>query len=271
MPEDTHHRSVVVSVDFVQLHTIKPLSYTKFAYQKGDFQSICTELDAVDWVSEFNSRTMEDAVSFLYNTVYNLRNTFVTAKTVTASRKYPLWYKRPLIKLLKEKAKFHKTFKTYGNSYDRDSFIILRERARTMENDMYNVYIKKIENSIKENPRAFWSYVKSKNQSNAYPSVMEFGGRSSDRGDEVSNMFGEYFHSTFLSDTPTDVQYDTVSPQCCTTSVDIGMVEVQEEEVLKLFKSLDINKSAGPDNVPPILIIKCARSLVLPLCLLYRR
>lgn len=178
VPEDPHHPCLSISAEFVQLHTIKPLSYTKFNYHDGDYHSICTELDAVDWYSELGCGTVDDAVSFIYKTIYSLRDTYITSKTVVPSRKYPLWYKRPLIKLLKEKAKFHKKFKTYGNLSDQNSFIILRDRARLMESEMYNDYIKNIENSIRMNPRAFWSYAKSKNQSNAYPSVMQYGTRS---------------------------------------------------------------------------------------------
>lgn len=49
------------------------------------------------------------------------------------------------------------------------------------------------------------------------------------------------------------------------------MIEVLEEEVLKLFESLSLNKSAGPDHVPAIIIVKGAKSLVNPLSLLYHR
>lgn len=138
VPEDPHHPCLSISAEFVQLHTIKPLSYTKFNYHDGDYHSICTELDAVDWYSELGCGTVDDAVSFIYKTIYSLRDTYITSKTVVPSRKYPLWYKRPLIKLLKEKAKFHKKFKTYGNLSDQNSFIILRDRARLMESEMYN-------------------------------------------------------------------------------------------------------------------------------------
>ncbi|KAL0881825.1 hypothetical protein ABMA27_001603 [Loxostege sticticalis] len=273
VPEDPHHRALTTIAEFVQLHTIKPRSFVRYFYHDGDFTSICSNLDAIDWHFEIGSRSIEDALSFLYNTIYTLRDRYVTSKLVTPSRKYPLWYKRPLIKMIREKAKYHNKYKKYGNSYDRDSFILLRDRVRIMEQSMYNTYIKNIENSIKKDPRAFWSYVKSKNNSNSYPAVLEYGTRSSDQGDEICNFFSEYFYSTFLDNRQASGQPTPSStyPSDCSSTADIGEIEVLERNVFNLLKTLDLNKSAGPDNIPAIFIVNCAKSLVVPLSLLYRR
>lgn len=269
--EDHHHPAVVTDVDFVQLHAIQPQSYIKYLYHDGNYDQICAKLDAVDWETELKAGSVDDALRFTYTTIYTLRDTFIPSKTIVPSRKYPLWYKRPLIKILREKAKYHKKFKTYGNSHDWDSFVILRERARSMEKEMYNLYISSVEKLIKSSPRAFWTYVKSKNSSNTYPSVMQYGVRSSDQGNEISNMFAEYFHSTFLHSSPDQVQPDDNISEQLLSCADIGMIEVLEEEVYRLIKTLDLNKSAGPDNVPAIFIIMCAKSLVCPLTILFRR
>lgn len=272
VPEDPHHRSLVATAEFVQLHNIKPHPYTRYLYNNGDYNAICKNLDAIDWRSELDCKNIEDAVSFFYKTICDLRDTYVSSKLVTPLRKYPFWYKRPLIKLLKEKAKYHKKYKTYGNSYDLDSFILLRQRGRLLEDEMYKCYISNIESCIKENPRAFWSFIKSKNQSNSYPSVLHYGNRSSDQGDEICNFFGEYFHSNFLESSQQDIIQDDFS---CSLDVepatDINTIEVIDENVYNLIKSLDLNKSAGPDSIPAIFIVKCAKSLTLPLSLIYRR
>lgn len=95
VPEDPHHRSVVTCVDFVQLHAIQPQSYIRFAYQDGDYDLICTKIDAIDWVLELNTGSVDEAVRFMYNTIYTLRDTYIPSKTVAPSRKYPIWYRRP--------------------------------------------------------------------------------------------------------------------------------------------------------------------------------
>ncbi|CAK1555973.1 unnamed protein product [Leptosia nina] len=83
----------------------------------------------------------------------------------------------------------------YNNLCDYESFILLRERAKALEREMFTDYIARIEESIVKNPKAFWSYVKSKKQSNCYPAVFTYGQHSSGNGDEICNYFCDYFNS----------------------------------------------------------------------------
>lgn len=58
-------------------------------------------------------------------------------------------------------------FKKYGRLADLHSFELLKQRAKETESVMFNQYISKIEESILNNPKVFWLYMKSKNQTNA--------------------------------------------------------------------------------------------------------
>ncbi|KAG6457452.1 hypothetical protein O3G_MSEX010311, partial [Manduca sexta] len=196
--EDPQHKSIVCEANFVRFNTMKPLPYKKFIYYNGNYDSICTGLDAIDWNSELYNKPFEDAVSFMYSSLCELRNLYIPLKTVIPSTKYPIWYSKPLIKILKEKYKFHRKYKNYHNKSDYDSFLILRDRAKLVEAECYTSYIDNIENNIKTNPRAFWSYVKTKSQSHSYPSVFHNDNITSDRGEVIANMFGDPFQHGFI-------------------------------------------------------------------------
>lgn len=92
VPEDPHHPALIISAEFVQLHTIKPISYIKYLYHNGVFESFIYELDSIDWYDKLNTCTLEDAVAFVYNTLYRLRERFIPSKTIVPSTKYPVWY-----------------------------------------------------------------------------------------------------------------------------------------------------------------------------------
>lgn len=223
---------------------------------------------------ELNDRTFEDAVAYFYEQINRVCSAYVPCKTVTSQLKYPPWYKIPLIKIIKEKSKYHSKFKKYRNISDYESFVILRQRSKELENKLFNDYIAKIESNICQNPKAFWSYVKSKRSSSSYPSTLQFGLVSSSNGEDICNMFGNYFHSNFLgesdhgglmahSDQNVDAQSQSNSHLC--------NIEICEKEVLKLLANVDLNKSAGPDSIPPLFIKKCATSLTVPLTILFTR
>lgn len=269
LPEDNHHPALCVSAEFVQLHKLRPRPYTKYLYNLGDYDSIISKIDEIDWRQELSQKPLETAITYFYEILNELRNSYIPTKTITLSDKYPPWFKNSLIKILKEKFKFHSKYKTYGNHSDYQSFITLRDRAKLLEKEMFNHYIAIIEDSISKNPKAFWTYIKSKNQHNTYPSILIYGNNYSEKGEEICHMFSKYFHSTFLTDTYTD--YSMNSFENTSAPADIGDIEVVQTEVFKLLQSLDVNKSAGPDNIPAVFIVKCAKSLTLPLSLLFMR
>lgn len=147
----------------------------------------------------------------------------------------------------------------------------MRDRAKVLEKSMFEDYVQNIENNIHKSPKAFWSYVKSKSSSNSYPSIMIYGQHASGQGDDICNMFSNYFYKKKLPSDAVDVE--KYRDQQCNhqTVADISSVEVCEEQVLKLLKAIDLSKSAGPDGVPPVVIVKCAKSLSTPLTILYNR
>ncbi|KAL0860199.1 hypothetical protein ABMA27_010506 [Loxostege sticticalis] len=229
---------------------------------------------------------VEQSVSFFYSSLNNIIDKHVPCKVVNDKNKNPPWYTASLKKVLAEKAKYLRKYKIYGNLSDLQTFELLSNRAILLETRCYNDYMNRIENSIPTNPKSFWTYVGSKGKSQSIPSVMTYGDIKATNGDEICSSFANYFQSQFLSpqtapavavdgrdtnststSSGTPLSGDTSSASQC----NIGTVKISEQQVLKMLKSLDINKSAGPDNIPPILITKCAGSLSLPLTLLFQK
>ncbi|PZC78268.1 hypothetical protein B5X24_HaOG202340 [Helicoverpa armigera] len=109
----------------------------------------------------------------------------------------------------------------------------------------------------------FWSFIKSnKKGPNTLPSSMAFEGRSCSTGEEICDAFATYFQSNFLAtsdlsaDTPCMRNASHISPAQC-----ISDIEINADTVLKLLKSLDLNKGAGPDNIPATFIVRSLYTL----------
>ncbi|KAL0870443.1 hypothetical protein ABMA27_005440 [Loxostege sticticalis] len=154
-------------------------------------------------------------------------------------------------------------------------FSLLRKRVKNLEKQCYESYLQKAENSIINNPKTFWSYIKSLNSTNSsFPSTMTYGTDSADKGDAICDLFAVYFHSTFLEPSvittsqPFKPLFEYSCPDSCCA---VGDIEIDPNDVLKLLQSLDLNKGAGPDELPPLFIVRCAKSLVAPLCILFKR
>ncbi|CAG4965010.1 unnamed protein product [Parnassius apollo] len=135
---------------------------------------------------------------------------------------------------------------------------------------MYEAYICNIEKNISKSPKAFWNFVKSNKSPNSYPSSMKFGQYFSSKGEVICDFFNQFFKSNFLHDSDT-TNFNIIDTKIDQSPVHINSIEVKEAEVSGLLKTIDPHKSAGPDGIPAIFIIRCAGSLTLPLSILYRR
>ena len=269
--EDPHHKAIIMSANFFDDNTLHSLPHLKYHYHKADFVRICSELSNKPWSSKLTIGSITEALSYFYDTLYSLRDEFIPHKRVHTS-KYPPWFSPALAKVLKEKYKYHKKYKKYGNLSDYLSFTCLRDRAKTLETKCFNSYMQRVESSIKNDPKVFWSYVKNMRCTKGLPSLMKYRNAVGRSGEEISDLFSNYFSTNFLhfANLPpvTHTQSNIISKM---NFNNISSVEVSVSQVKKLLLSLDRSRSAGPDMIPPIYLIECADSLSLPISILFKR
>ena len=61
-------------------------------------------------------------------------------------------------------------------------------------------YIRDVELNIKNNPKYFWEYIKSKRKQSHFPANMSYNSLKSSDPQQVCNMFAEFFESAFSGD-----------------------------------------------------------------------
>ncbi|PZC78085.1 hypothetical protein B5X24_HaOG202620 [Helicoverpa armigera] len=268
MPVDVHHKPLIINAEFVEVHKVVEKPGTRYIFHRGDYNAISSALDLLDWgvLLSAKSLDLDQALSLFYTKLYELRDLYIPVKPVKKST-HPAWFSSALIKILKEKQKYHNKYKNYGNISDYHSFSVLRNRAKELEAICFDTYMKKIESSIAKNPKCFWSYIKNKRSSNTLPNILHYMNSSADNNEGIAELFSTYFHSTFQDPDDADVNLEMHSNNMVTLST----ISVSPDIVLKLLKGLDPSKSGGPDLIPPIFIINCAKSLVAPLCILFER
>lgn len=268
--EDSYHPALICRPSFSHTNFLKPTSRPTFFYDKGDYEAICCELNGQDWLSILSCGSVDEAVDVFNGILSNLRDKYIPSKNVRSSL-YPKWYSPALLKILKEKNKHHRKLKIYNNVSDSNSFKILRERAKKVEHECYINYISNVEKSIRVNPKAFWSYIQSNRQHNSYPSSMSYMNTNITSGVHICNAFAEFFDSNYLPVTPQSSPLRSPNFELTSSSVDIPTIEIVASKILRLLKTLDCNKSAGPDGIHPHFITNCADSLVYPISFLFGR
>ncbi|CAK1580774.1 unnamed protein product [Parnassius mnemosyne] len=269
MPPDMHHKPLVIKADFVELHKLDDKKKNNYLFHKGDYVAISSALDQVNWYELLGNDSLDNVVTLFYNKLYELREQFIPIKSTRRSS-HPPWYNSALLKVLKEKHKYHRKFKLYGNLSDYQSFSLLRKRANQLERVCFESYIDKIESSITSNPKIFWSFIKSRNNASTTPNVIYYEESSANTGEGISDLFAKYFSTTFV-EPELETSNSKLFPITDYSINSISSIHVSDKGILKLLQGLDISKSGGPDHIPPIFIINCAKSLVKPISILFKR
>lgn len=266
-PEDSHHPAFVI--DLINMgsceKSLRPAPRFVRRFYHADYSAIDAELSRVEWNSCLVAGDVVTAVDGFYTIVNSIIDKHVPSKMVSCSNRYPVWYTRPLIKLINDKLKVHRKWKIYNRLADYDCFSILRLEVKKLEAVCYGNYILKVENGIRFSSKPFWSFIKSKTGSNVLPDTMYLDGKIGSDGSRISNMFNVFFQSVFEQDSSgSKATIDFESNPAIISTVDIS-VEVVE----KYLSRLDINKGSGPDGLHPLFLKKCSASLSYPLATLF--
>lgn len=275
VPIDPLHRSLLIRVQFIITPSLKPNSYVKYLYNKGNYEQINKELSSVSWNVELRNKPLDEAIGYFYDVIRSLRDKHIPTGSFK-SQFYPKWYSAALIKLIKEKYKFIRKYRIYNNKTDLLSFKCLRDRARNLEHSCYLNFMASVEDSIEKNPKYFWSFLKSRSKSNSMPTNIKYNNVVATSGESICNSFSSYFLSTFLSANYTDVSnFGSIEPietsNVSQSQASINSIHVNKLEVSKILSNLDPSKSAGPDHLHSILLIKCAETISIPISILFER
>lgn len=119
-------------------------------------------------------------------------------------------------------------------------------------------YTLSIENSIKNNTKAFFAYTKSLNKSNRLPNVMKFNNESSDIPSNIANFFATHFESVYATDNDSVFRTDLT----CNCGEHF---EITDDLIRNVIQQMDENKTNSPDNIPIVFYKRTIDSIIKPL------
>ena len=85
---------------------------------------------------------------------------------------------------------------------------------------------------------------------------------SSNDGEAICNMFGDYFYSNIQERNYTHDFLSTMSMDESGVRSNDFISDICSVVVYRLLKQVDLNKTPGPDNIHPIFISKCTKCII---------
>lgn len=168
--EDTYHPTLEINIE-LNMEYLKENTTVKRNFTKADYVAINDELSAVDWRC-IEEAPIERAVDLFYTIIDDIIDRNVPI--LRPNGRYPYWYSRELIGLLRRKERARTKWKRSGSSDDYTIFSNLRREAKASAESAYDTYLRNLQIDIPNNIKLFWSFSKNKRATNTYPSELSF-------------------------------------------------------------------------------------------------
>jgi hypothetical protein len=133
-------------------------------------------------------------------------------------------------------------------------------------------YEKDLSKKAKTNPKAIWSYIKSKTKTRTgigdlHVDPKDTKLKKTDEDSEKAEILGEFFSSVFTKE-PED---DTPTLERKEVKVNMLELKINRDKVTKLLMKLKVDKSPGLDNLHPRFMKETAETLSEPLTIFYNQ
>ena len=259
------------------------LDYSKpkisFLYDKGDFTGMRDSLERSDWVEEFKKLAVKSDVELLWANMKGkfkeLRGTFVPQKS-TSNLCWKAKFQTPLRKItrkaIKEKTILHRKMMSTFMAADKQQqarlkYAKARNRVKALVRKDKRDLERKIALEAKSKPKLFWSHTRRKLRTKV--GVAPLLENKQDKNSLVfddekkANLLQKQFSSVYTKE-----PLENIPSVQLRTGNKVIHVEIKPEAVNKKLKSLNTNKSCGPDDLHPRLLSELADIISEPLAII---
>lgn len=260
-PIDHYHPPLEIILN-CGLSSLREKHHGKFNFRKADYDTICAQIDLIDW-SFIRNNDINQSMATFYEKINTLIGTFVPIKG--RKSKYPFWFDYHTIRALKRKDRYHKKWMKTRRSSDYALFSNERAGCKNLISKCHTQYVERLQLNVRKNVKLFWAFTKNKKQTNTYPAQMSFENNTSSEPQTISTYFASHFRKTYMETSTESVALGNMA----NVNSDVIPNKFHVHDVECIISKLDENKNGGPDGLPNYFIKKVCRSISLPLVLLF--
>ena len=258
------HSMLMIETSFIlKVHTS---SVPRFNHRKADFKKLCAMFRDIRWHDYFRNEDVNGCWTKFKEKYYEVVQCCSPLGNSRRKKNSPPWMTNNLLKLLRQKRKLWKTYKSNNTSESLNEYKKLRQKLKKQILKSKLSYEKEIAKNSKVNPKAFYAYIggKRSNRTGVGPLQDNDGKIITDDGLQAQ-MLNNYYASVFeeeLAETPHSDQWD--GPK-------LETVVVTEKIVKEKLKNLKRFSAPGPDGIENIVLVEACEELAIPLNIIFRK
>ena len=254
----------------------------KFIFAKDDYDAMRISLINSNWKDEYSelakdkSETAEVLWCSLKSKLIELRNQFVPLEKTSKEHSWKENGSIPIDKATRESIRQknikRRSWMVARNRNDVDvarlQYTKARDKVKRLLRKAKISFEREIAQQSKTNPKAFWSHTrrKLKTKSVVAPLLSNPKDKDSMKFDdaEKANILLQQFSSVFINESNGNIP--RIENRTNSTILDLHVTNLM---VLKQLMNLNVNKSCGPDEIHPRLLIELSGHIAGPIALLF--
>jgi hypothetical protein len=257
---------VTLEWSLIHSRTCAPSKKQRWNYWKADIQAMKDDARRKEWV-DLDNPDVDQSWKY-FRDYFEDQIQQHCPLTLVRGRKTPGWL-TPLIKSqLKKKSRLWKLARQTGLSLHYQRYAQTRNKCKTLIRNSRISFDASILHNAIDNPKRFYAHINSKMKSRSHLPCLR-----SPSGDDVTDDAGKagllssFFQSVFTLEPPDPITESDVPY----TEKLVETLLISEEEVKKQLLLLKPGKSAGPDEIPSVLLNRLANELANPITRIFKK
>ena len=232
-----------------------------YNFKKANWNELNETLKNVPWNEIINNREPEQAWCNLKTLLFRAIDMHIPTITIKSTFSPP-WFDSECFEFYREKERAHRRKKQNCNVANELDFSVKRRQFKNLcdqklRDNMYNY----------DDPelitKKLWSHVKSKSNCHRIPECIHRSKTYRNKSSEKAELFNSFFYDQFSESSIYNIDIDWSNDHI------MNEISFDYRRIEKLLFEINPNKASGPDGIYGTILKNCAKSLALPLSIIF--
>jgi len=238
---------------------------SRLNFNKGNYEVMNKLVSDTDWTSILQDMTTEEAWLNFSSALTGHIEKQIPKSVPRKNKRHKIWMTKELTAKHRMKQRAWKKYKDSGDRWDYIRATNEKNEFTMMARNLCRDFEYNLARNVKQNPKAFWRYCKSKLKNRG-----KLGDLKSDDGTLTNDdrakadLLNKYFVSVFTNENISHIP-DMAPKYITQDNLDVIFTT---DVIEKKLRKLKVNKSAGPDGYHPRVLSELHSSIKSPLSII---